>query len=65
MEAILPFSTSDCGTVRRMTVEPEPKPSEDHEFPLMELFNAGDAIEHPGEPLEDEDTTSDSDAPAP
>ena len=47
------------------TNEPEPKRSADHEFPLMELFNAEDAIEHPGEPLEDEDTTSDSDAPAP
>jgi hypothetical protein len=31
----------------------------------MELFNAEDAIEHPGEPLEDVDPVSDSDAPAP
>lgn len=43
----------------------DPKRSEDHEFPIMELFNAEDAIEHPGEIIEDEDTTSDSDAPAP
>ena len=47
------------------TNEPEPKRSEDHEFPLMELFNAEDAIEHPGEPVEDLDATDDSDAPAP
>jgi hypothetical protein len=45
--------------------EPEPKRSEDHEFPLMELFNAEDAIENPGEPVEDLDPTDDSDAPAP
>jgi hypothetical protein len=31
----------------------------------MELFNAEDAIEHPGEPLEDLDPTDDADAPAP
>jgi hypothetical protein len=48
-----------------MTTEPEPKRSEDHEFPIMELFNAEDVIEHPGEPLEDDDMTSDTDAPAP
>ncbi len=47
------------------TNEPEPKRSEDHEFPFMELFNAEDAIEHPGEPVEDLDLTDDSDAPAP
>ena len=52
-------------TVRRMTIEPEPKRSEDHEFPFMELFNAEDAIDNPGETLEDLDTTDDSDAPAP
>ena len=45
--------------------EPEPMPSEDHEFPVMELFNAEDAIEHPGAPVEPEDTASDADAPAP
>ena len=45
--------------------EPQPKRSEDHEFPFMELFNAEDAIENPGEPLEDIDPTDDSDAPAP
>ncbi|MFN8029078.1 MAG: hypothetical protein U0Q10_01790 [Dermatophilaceae bacterium] len=45
--------------------ETEPTRSEDHEFPIMERFNAEDAVEHPGEPLEDDDTTSDSDAPAP
>ena len=43
---------------------PEPKRSEDHEFPFMELFSAEDAVEHPGEPLEDENPT-DADAPAP
>ena len=31
----------------------------------MELFNAEDAIEHPGEPLEDLEPTDDADAPAP
>ena len=31
----------------------------------MELFNAEDAIEHPGEPVEDLDLPDDSDAPAP
>jgi hypothetical protein len=34
------------------TNEPEPTRSQDHEFPFMELFNAEDAIENPGEPLE-------------
>ena len=54
------------GTVGVMTTnEPEPKRSEDHEFPFMELFNAEDAIENPGEPVEDLDPTDDSDAPAP
>ena len=38
--------------------------TEDNE-PFMELFNADDAIEHPGEPLEDLDPGDDSDAPAP
>jgi hypothetical protein len=47
------------------TNEPESNRSEDHEFPIMELFNAEDAIEHPGEPLDDLDPTDDSDAPAP
>ena len=47
------------------TNEPEPKRNEDHEFPLMEAFNAEEAIEHPGEPVEDIDPTDDSDAPAP
>ena len=47
-----------------MNNEPEPRRSEDHEFPFMELFNAEDAIEHPGEPLEDIDPVDDSDAPA-
>jgi hypothetical protein len=45
--------------------EPEPTRSRHHEFPIMEPFNAEDAIEHPGEILEDDDTTSDSDAPPP
>lgn len=45
--------------------DPEPTRSEDHEFPFMELFNAEDAIENPGEPLEDLEPTDDSDAPAP
>ena len=59
------MSTS-WGTVGAMTTnEPEPKRSEDHEFPFMELFNAEDAIENPGEPVEDLDPTDDSDAPAP
>ena len=40
--------------------DPEPKRSEDHEFPFMELFNAEDAIENPGEPLEDLDPTDDA-----
>jgi len=47
------------------TNDPEPKRSEDQEFPFMELFNAEDAIENPGGPLEDLDPTIDSDAPAP
>ena len=51
-----------CGVT---TNNPETTRSEDHEFPLMELFNAEDVIENPGEPVEDLDTTSDSDAPAP
>jgi len=45
--------------------KPEPKRSEDHKFPFMEAFNAEDAIEHPGEPLEDEDVTSDTDVQPP
>ncbi len=45
--------------------EPQPHRSEDHKFPIMELFNAEDAIENPGQPIEDIDTTSDADAPAP
>jgi len=58
--------SSGAGYRRAMTTnEPEPKRSEDHEFPFMELFNAEDAIEHPGEPVEDLDLTDDSDAPAP
>ena len=47
------------------TNEPEPKRSEDHEFPFMELFNAEDAIEHPGEPVEDVDPTDDATHPLP
>jgi hypothetical protein len=52
-------------TVRRITTEPEPKRSEDHEFPIVELFNPEDAVANAGEPLEDLDPTDDSDAPAP
>jgi hypothetical protein len=52
-------------TVRRITTEPEPKRSEDHEFPIVGLFNPEDAVANAGEPLEDLDPTDDSDAPAP
>lgn len=48
-----------------MSDDPEPQRSEDNELPFMELFNAEDAIENPGEPVEDLDPTDDSDAPAP
>ena len=55
-----------AGYRRAMTAnKPEPKRSEDHKFPFMEAFNAEDAIEHPGEPLEDEDVTSDTDVQPP
>ncbi len=47
------------------TNEPKPHHTEDHKFPIMELFNAEDAIENPGEPVDEIDTTSDADAPAP
>jgi hypothetical protein len=43
----------------------EPTRIEDNEFPFMEAFNAEDAIEPPVEPVEDEDFSDDSDAPAP
>lgn len=47
------------------TNEPEPQRSQDRELPFMEVFNAEGVIEDPGEPVEDLDVTSDSDAPAP
>jgi hypothetical protein len=52
-------------TARRTTTGPEPKRSEDHEFPVVELFNAEDAIANADEPLEDLDPTDDGGAPAP
>ena len=48
-----------------MTNNPEPKRSEDHEFPLIELFSPEDATQNPSAPIEDSDPTSESDAPAP
>ena len=42
-----------------------PREHDDHDHPILEAFNAEDAIEDPGHPTAEPDTTSDSDAPAP
>lgn len=39
------------------------EPKEEHD--ILELFNAEDAVDDPGKPREEPDTTSDADAPAP
>ena len=45
--------------------EPTPEHPDTHEHPLLEAFNADEVVEEPGDVLDEPDTTSDADAPAP